>query len=93
MNINNPQFNAPVTFNEYASAPELAQIRELIADQSAENRELCETLTQLADSIASENKESVQKNAAAVIKTVSSSALANVLGGSILAFIQNLAHG
>lgn len=93
MNINNPKFNAPVTFNEYASMPELAQLRQIIEDQSAEHHELCETLTQLADSIASENKESVQKNAAAVIRNVSSSTLANVLGGSILAFIQSLAHG
>ncbi len=44
MNINNPKFNAPVTFNEYHSAPELAKIQQIIEDQSAEHYELCEKL-------------------------------------------------
>ncbi len=90
MNINNPKFNAPVTFNEYHSAPELAKIQQIIEDQSAEHYELCEKLTQLADSIESGNKESMRNHASDIIKNVGGGTLANILGGSILAFIRDL---
>ncbi|KAI4451516.1 hypothetical protein C823_006076 [Eubacterium plexicaudatum ASF492] len=89
MNINNPKFNAPVTFNEYHSAPELAKIQQIIEDQSAEHYELCEKLRNWLI-LLSQEKESMRNHASDIIKNVGGGTLANILGGSILAFIRDL---
>lgn len=91
MNINNPNFNAPVTFNENHYTSELEQIRQITDSQTVKDQELTAALNRLADAVEAGNTADAQKNASSIIKNVGSETLTNVLSSSVLAMIKRFA--
>lgn len=91
MKINNPNFNAPVTFNENHYTSELAQLRQITDSQAVENQELAEALNRLTEAIETGNTTAAQKNASDIIKNAGKDTLTNILSGSVLGLIKHFA--
>ncbi len=78
---------------ENITTTEPSEIRQALTPElSKENQKLADALNQLSDSIENGNQKGAKKNAAAIIKEISSSPLTNVLSKSVFEFIKGLAE-
>lgn len=78
---------------ENITTTELAELRQALTPElSRENQKLADALNQLSDSIENGNNKDAKKNAASIIKEISSSTLTNVLSKSVFEFIKGLAE-